>query len=78
MFSFIAVVGIPTNAIQNGKIKNKVLKLTAEVLAIQVKAAQGGDDSDLASEQKKLATNIATDVKAAGEPSTAVPFDATS
>jgi hypothetical protein len=35
---------------QNGKIKNKVLKLTAEVLGIQIEAAHGGSSSDLASE----------------------------
>ncbi len=63
---------------QNGKIKNKVLKLTAEVLGIQVKAAQGGDDSDLAAEQTKLAKNIALDVAAAGQASTAVSFTGTS
>jgi len=32
-----------------------VLKLTAEVLEIQIEAAQGGDGSDLAAEQTKLA-----------------------
>jgi hypothetical protein len=62
---------------QNGKIKNKVLKLTAEVLGIQIDAAQGGDDSDLAAEQTKLTTNIGLDTAAAGQASTAVPFDAT-
>lgn len=60
---------------QNGKIKNKVLKLTAEVLGIQVEAAQGGDDSDLAAEQAKLANNIKLDTAAAGQASTAVSFD---
>lgn len=63
---------------QNGKIQNKVLKLTAEVLGIQVDAAQGGDDSDLAAEQTKLTNNIALDTAAAGQASTAVPFTATS
>lgn len=62
---------------QNGKIKNKVLKLTAEVLGIQIDAAQGGDDTDLAAEQAKLANNIKLDTAAAGQASTAVPFDAT-
>ena len=60
---------------QNGKIKNKVLKLTAEVLGIQIDAAQGGDGSDLAAEQTKLANNIALDTAAAGQASTAVSFD---
>ncbi len=52
--------------------------MTAEVLGIQVKAAQGGDDSDLAAEQTKLAKNIALDVAAAGQASTAVSFTGTS
>jgi hypothetical protein len=60
---------------QNGKIKNKVLKLTAEVLGIQVDAAQGGSSSDLAAEQTKLANNIKLDTAAAGQASTSVSFD---
>jgi hypothetical protein len=60
---------------QNSKIKNKVLKLTAEVLGMQIDAAQGGDGSDLAAEQTKLANNIALDTAAAGQASTAVSFD---
>ncbi|CAG8981799.1 hypothetical protein HYALB_00004742 [Hymenoscyphus albidus] len=64
-------------AIQNGKIKNKVLKLTAEVLALQVENAQGNEKGDVAAEQKKLANNIALDTKAKGGASTAVPFDGT-
>lgn len=63
---------------QNGKIQNKVLKLTAEVLGIQVDAAQGGDDSDLAAEQTKLTTNIGLDTAAAGQDSTSVTFSGTS
>jgi hypothetical protein len=63
---------------QNGKIKNKVLKLTAEVLGIQIDAAQGGSGSDLAAEQTKLANNIKLDTAAAGQASTAVDFTATS
>ncbi|KAM3086130.1 hypothetical protein ACMFMG_000269 [Clarireedia jacksonii] len=73
-----AASGDAATALQNGKIKNKVLKLTAEVLGIQVEAAQGGDDSDLAAEQTKLANNIKLDTAAAGQASTAVPFDGTS
>ncbi|CAD6442300.1 77e92a88-0be9-401f-bf77-6a25c516cc72 [Sclerotinia trifoliorum] len=73
-----AASGDDATALQNGKIKNKVLKLTAEVLGIQVKAAQGGDDSDLEAEQKKLANNVKLDIAAEGETSTAVNFDATS
>lgn len=73
-----AASGDAATALQNGKIKNKVLKLTAEVLGIQVKAAQGGDDSDLAAEQTKLANNIKLDTAASGQASTAVSFTGTS
>lgn len=62
---------------QNGKIKNKVLKLTAEVLGLQIDAAQGKTGGDVAAEQTKLANNIALDTKAAGQASTAEAFDAT-
>ncbi|KFY09852.1 hypothetical protein V492_05308 [Pseudogymnoascus sp. VKM F-4246] len=67
-------------AIQNGKIKNKVLKLTATVTALQIQQAQGDDSvaTKLAAEQKKLANNIATDTKNAGQASTAISFDGTS
>jgi len=47
------------------------------VLGIQVEAAQGGSDSDLAAEQTKLANNIKLDTAASGQASTAVPFTAT-
>ncbi|PVH87010.1 hypothetical protein DL98DRAFT_289345 [Cadophora sp. DSE1049] len=73
-----AASGDAATALQNGKIENKVLKLTAEVLGIQVEAAQGGDDSDLAEEQTKLANNVKLDTAAAGQESTPVSFDATS
>jgi len=73
-----AASGDAATALQNGKIQNKVLKLTAEVLGIQVKAAQGGDDSDLAAEQTKLTNNIKLDTAAAGQASTAVDFTGTS
>ncbi|PMD34062.1 hypothetical protein L207DRAFT_570738 [Hyaloscypha variabilis F] len=72
-----AASGDAATALQNGKIKNKVLKLTAEVLGIQIEAAQGGSDSDLAAEQTKLANNIKLDTAASGQASTAVPFTAT-
>ncbi|OBT61511.1 hypothetical protein VE03_09119 [Pseudogymnoascus sp. 23342-1-I1] len=67
-------------AIQNGKIKNKVLKLSAAVLALQIQEAQGDDSvaSKLEEEQKKLANNIALDTKAAGQDSTAISFDGSS
>jgi hypothetical protein len=66
--------GATADALQNGKIKNKVLKLTAEVQQIKIKIAQataaGSDtsslESSLTTEQGKLTTNIATDVKNKG------------
>ena len=55
-----------------------MLKLTATSLELQIKAAQGEDMADeLAAETKKLSNNIALDVKAAGQPSTKLSFDAT-
>ncbi|RDW89039.1 hypothetical protein BP6252_01071 [Coleophoma cylindrospora] len=73
-----AASGSAATALQNGKIQNKVLKLTAEVLGIQVKAAQGGSSSSLAAEQTKLTHNIALDAAAAGQASSSVSFSATS
>lgn len=65
-------------ALQNGKIKNKVLKLQLEVLALQIEAAQGkGDAAQLAVEQKKLNNNIKLDKTAAGQASTSVSFKGT-
>lgn len=72
-----AATGDAATAIQNGKIKNKVLKLTAEVLGLQIEAAQGKTGGDVAAEQTKLTNNIALDTKAAGQASTAEAFDAT-
>lgn len=73
-----AATGAEKTALTNGKIKNKVLKLTATSLELQIKAAQGEDTSaKLAAETKKLDNNIALDTKAAGQPSTALQFDAT-
>lgn len=63
---------------QNGKIKNKVLKLMATVIKLEAQQAQGQDvAAKLAEETTKLNNNIATDEANAGQPSTAVPFDAT-
>ncbi|OJT15104.1 hypothetical protein TRAPUB_8361 [Trametes pubescens] len=75
-----AASGDAATALQNGKIKNKVLKLTGEVQGINIQIAQakaaGKDTSkltaSLAAEQKKLATNIGLDTKAAGQPSQGV------
>jgi hypothetical protein len=63
-------------ALQNGKIKNKVLKLQTDVLRIMIEVAQGNTQSagNLAGQQAKLATNVALDKKAAGQKSTAVNF----
>lgn len=63
-------------ALQNGKIKNKVLKLKLETLALQIDQAQSGKDNSakIAQEQKKLDNNIATDKKNAGQASQSVQF----
>lgn len=62
---------------QNGKIKNKVLKLTATVIKLQAQQAQGQDvAAQLAEETKKLNTNIGLDTAAAGQVSIAEPFNA--
>jgi hypothetical protein len=70
----------PADALQVGKIKNKVLKLTGEVQQIKIKIAQaaaaGKDTTDLEAslteEQTKLTNNIATDVKSKGQASQGV------
>ncbi|KAJ7634921.1 hypothetical protein FB45DRAFT_1002384 [Roridomyces roridus] len=69
-----AASGAAADALQVGKIKNKVLKLTGEVQQIKIKIAiaqaAGSDTSDLedslTTEQTKLTTNIALDVKNKG------------
>jgi len=63
--------------LQVGKIKNKVLKLKLEVLALQIQQAQSGkDNSDkIAAEQTKLDTNIKLDEAADGEESQSVDFE---
>ncbi|KAH9932508.1 uncharacterized protein B0H18DRAFT_1135084 [Fomitopsis serialis] len=75
-----AASGDAADALQVGKIKNKVLKLTGEVQVLNIKIAQAqatGDDtsdleSQLADEQTKLTTNIATDTDNAGKTSQGV------
>jgi len=75
-----AATGTAKVALQNGKIKNKVLKLTGEVLALQIKMAQqaaaGSDTTStqakITAEQTKLTSNIGLDVKAAGQASKGV------
>ncbi|KAF2032504.1 hypothetical protein EK21DRAFT_87097 [Setomelanomma holmii] len=72
-----AASGAAADALQAGKIKNKVLKLKATVIKLQAQQAQGQDVADdLATETTKLNNNIATDKKNAGKPSTALSFDA--
>ncbi|KAK4105848.1 hypothetical protein N658DRAFT_492354 [Parathielavia hyrcaniae] len=66
-------------ALQNGKIKNKVLKLQLQVLALQIEAAQGKDTAaKLAEQRTKLAKNVQTDEEAAGQTSSSVDFEGTS
>jgi len=75
-----AASGATAAALQVGKIKNKVLKLTAEIEGINIKIAQaqasGADtsslESDLSSEQTKLNSNIALDQANAGKMSQGV------
>ena len=60
----------------NSKIKNKVLKLDLEVLALQIQQAQGKDTAaKIAEETKKLNTNIDLDKKAAGQASQSIDFE---
>ncbi|KAK1961140.1 hypothetical protein LZ32DRAFT_378867 [Colletotrichum eremochloae] len=73
-----AATGEEADALQRGKIKNKVLKLTATMLKLQAQQAQGSDVADkMATEQKKLDNNIKLDKAQAGKASTALDFDAT-
>ncbi|KAH8828155.1 hypothetical protein DL96DRAFT_1709445 [Flagelloscypha sp. PMI_526] len=75
-----AATGAEADALQVGKIQNKVLKLTGITQKIKIQIAQAtaaGDDtadleSKLAEEQKKLDTNIATDKASAGATSKGV------
>jgi len=62
---------------QNGKIQNKVLKLTATILKLKVQQAQGQNVADqLAKEQAKLDNNIKLDKAAAGQAATKLSFNA--
>lgn len=70
-----AASGDAAKALQNGKIKNKVLKLFLEVSALQIQQAQGASNQDkIDVEQKKLTNNINLDKKAAGGASKGVIF----
>ncbi|KAG8169591.1 hypothetical protein KVR01_000336 [Diaporthe batatas] len=73
-----AATGAEADSLQIGKIKNKVLKLTATIKKLEAQQAQGEDVADkLAEEQKKLNNNIAQDEAEAGNASTNVQFDGT-
>ncbi|KAF2649373.1 hypothetical protein K491DRAFT_582759, partial [Lophiostoma macrostomum CBS 122681] len=73
-----AASGDEATALQNGKIKNKVLKLMATKIELEAQAAQGEDTAaKLEEELTKLKNNIALDQDAAGQASTALNFDAT-
>ncbi|KAG8862714.1 hypothetical protein FRB97_005487 [Tulasnella sp. 331] len=68
-----AASGAAATALQNGKIKNKVLKLTIEILGLSIEAAQGKNEaSSIAGEQTKLNNNIKLDTAAAGQASKGV------
>ena len=73
------VSGAAKTALQNGKIKNKVLKLQTDVLRLQIQQAQGkaGLEGQIATQQQKLATNVALDEKARGQKSTGISFAGT-
>ncbi|RGP77051.1 small secreted [Fusarium longipes] len=72
-----AASGEEADALQRGKIKNKVLKLTATILKLEAQQAQGDDVADkLEEEKKKLQNNIAQDQEAAGQASTFLSFNA--
>ncbi|KAI4867690.1 hypothetical protein F4820DRAFT_193306 [Hypoxylon rubiginosum] len=73
-----AASGDEADAIQRGKIKNKVLKLEATIIRLMIQQAQGEDVSDdMATESKKLQNNIQQDEDEAGNESTFLSFDAT-
>jgi len=68
-----AASGAAADALQVGKIKNKVLKLTGEILGLQIEQAQGKDTaSDIATETTKLNNNIQLDTANAGKASKGV------
>jgi len=66
-------------ALQIGKIKNKVLKLQLQVMALTIEGAQGKDTAaKLAEEKAKLEKNVKLDREAAGQRSLSVNFQGTS
>ena len=72
-----AADGEEADALQRGKIKNKVLKLEATMIRLMIEQAQGEDVADkIDAELKKLNNNIQQDEDEAGQPSTFLSFDA--
>lgn len=72
-----AADGEEADALQRGKIKNKVLKLTATMMRLMIEQAQGEDvEDEIAKESKKLQNNVQQDEDEAGKPSTFLSFDA--
>ncbi|KAJ1334067.1 hypothetical protein MN608_04069 [Microdochium nivale] len=72
-----AASGEAADALQRGKIKNKVLKLKATLLLLSIKQAEGENvAADIAAETKKFNNNIQQDEAEAGKASTFLPFNA--
>lgn len=64
-------------ALQRGKIKNKVLKLEATMMRLRIEQARGANvTGEMEEEEAKLQSNIAQDEEEAGAESTALEFDA--
>lgn len=73
-----AASGANANALQVGKIKNKVLKLRTFEMLVQIQQAQGATDkaAQLADIQTKLAANVKLDQANRGKKSQSVSFTA--
>ncbi|RYP44241.1 hypothetical protein DL768_009274 [Monosporascus sp. mg162] len=70
--------GEEADALQRGKIKNKVLKLEATMMRLMIEQAQGEDVAEkIQEETAKLNNNIQQDREEAGKESTFLSFDAT-
>ncbi|RYP78934.1 hypothetical protein DL771_000319 [Monosporascus sp. 5C6A] len=69
--------GEEADALQRGKIKNKVLKLEATIMRLMIDQAHGKDVADkLEAETQKLNNNIQQDKEEAGKESTFLSFNA--
>ena len=73
-----AASGANANALQVGKIKNKVLKLRTFEMLVQIQQAQGANNkaAQLADIQTKLAANVKLDQASRGKKSQSVSFAA--